>query len=137
MPHLRCSAPRSRRHVCPQILYAAPRSARSEPWTGQNRGTSRGDNLALVPNPCALRRRTDCWCCSGHQGGGVDAVLRPLPTKMRSADLGVPQNRQRGRELRARRPLLGRLQSQKKGLGGDRGRPEEEKYGIATIAHDR
>ena len=57
MPRLRCSAPRSRRHVCPQILYAAPRSAQSAPWTGQNRGTSRGDNLALVPNPCALRRR--------------------------------------------------------------------------------
>ena len=53
-----------------------------------------------------------------------------VPTKIRSADLGVPQNRQRGTELRARRPLLGRRQSQKKGLGGDRGRPEEEKYNL-------
>jgi hypothetical protein len=29
MPRLRCSVPWSRRQVCPQMLYAAPRSARS------------------------------------------------------------------------------------------------------------
>ena len=48
------------------------------------------------PKPLCAQAAPDCWRCSGHQGGGVDAVLRPLPTKMRSADLGMPQNRQRG-----------------------------------------
>jgi len=84
------------------------------------------------PQPLCAQAAPDCWRCSGHQGGGVDAVLRPLPTKMRSADLGVPQNRQRGTELRARRPLLGRLQSQKRPRRGprpSRGRKIQRRHG--------
>jgi hypothetical protein len=149
---MRIRSRRQRSHVAPAVLRSLVAKARLSSNTlcctteravqyggvdRPDRRAFRGHNLALVLNPCALRRRPTAGAVPGHQGGGVDAVLRPLPTKMRSADLGVPQNRQRGRELRARRPLLGRLQSQKKGLGRDRGRPEEEKYGIATIAHDR
>ena len=50
-------------------------------------------------------------------------MLRPLLTKMRWADLGAAAAWQ--------------ASIAKKGLGGDRGRPEEEIYSIAFIAHDR
>ena len=78
--------------------------------------------LRTRPMICALRRRPTA--------GAVPATR--AAASMQCSDHCRPRC---GRRTWAR-PLLGRLQLQK-GLGGDRGRPEEEKYGINTIAPDR
>ena len=107
------SGPRKGAPECPSAASACRQKGYLVP--GDEILTNSTDDLCAQAAP-------DCWRCSGHQGGGVDAVLRPLPTKMRSADLGAAAAWQ--------------ASIAKKGLGGDRGRPEEEKYGN-TIAPDR
>ena len=95
------SGPRKGAPECPSAASACRQKGYLVP--GDEILTNSTDDLCAQAAP-------DCWRCSGHQGGGVDAVLRPLPTKMRSADLGAAAAWQ--------------ASIAKKGLGGDRGRPE-------------
>ena len=53
-----CAVCWSRRQVCPQILYAAQRSARSNVDRPKPGNVPRRQFRALVPDPCALRPRT-------------------------------------------------------------------------------
>ena len=137
MPRLRCSVRQSRRQVCPQILYAAPRSARSAPWTDQNRGTSRGDNLALVPNPLCAQAAPDCWrwatraaasmhwsdCCRRRCGPRTWACRR---TGSAAGNYGL-----------GGRCLAGFHRKKRASAGTEAVQRKEEKYDSATIAHDR
>ena len=90
------------------------------------------------PQPQCAQAAPDCWRCSGHQGGGGDAVLRPLPTKNAVGGLGRAAEPAARHGITGWRPLLGRLQSQKKASAGTEAvQRKEEKYDLATIAHDR
>jgi hypothetical protein len=106
-----------------KYFYAAPRSARSAPWTGQDRRTSRGHNLALVLNPCALRRRPTAGAVLATRAA---ASMQCSDRCRRRCGRGTWACRRTGSAARMAAATW-QASITKKGLGGDRGRPEGRK----------